>query len=147
MAAPPSLWLLPLINGGRPSALAEDTPFVRMQGQLSADEQWLAYASNETGRFEIYVRSIMVEAKHLSPYHAYAVTRDGERFPIPRQAAGANKTSAAVIVNWAAGLPKWSRIRLRSAPAARLKPSRYARRSVSSCLRVFVAAPGDPAGY
>jgi Tol biopolymer transport system component/predicted Ser/Thr protein kinase len=35
------------------------TPFDEMQGQVSPDGQWLAYASFETGQAEIYVRSLV----------------------------------------------------------------------------------------
>ncbi|GJM44780.1 MAG: hypothetical protein DHS20C21_16220 [Gemmatimonadota bacterium] len=33
------------------------TPFLEVQGRLSPDGRWLAYASNETGRAEVYIRS------------------------------------------------------------------------------------------
>jgi WD40 repeat protein len=35
------------------------TPFDEMQGQVSPDGQWLAYASFETGQAEVYVRSLV----------------------------------------------------------------------------------------
>ena len=35
------------------------TPFDEMQGQVSPDGQWLAYASLETGQAEVYVRSLV----------------------------------------------------------------------------------------
>jgi Tol biopolymer transport system component len=33
------------------------TGFDEIQGQFSPDGRWVAYASNETGRYEIYIRS------------------------------------------------------------------------------------------
>jgi serine/threonine-protein kinase len=39
-------WAMPLIA----------TMFIERNGQLSADGRWLAYESNESGRFEVYVR-------------------------------------------------------------------------------------------
>jgi serine/threonine protein kinase len=47
------IWALPI--GGQPYALLA-TPDNEAQGQLSPDERWLAYHSNESGRHEIYVR-------------------------------------------------------------------------------------------
>jgi hypothetical protein len=49
------LWLLPLENGAKP------TPFVNgdaddLHGRFSPDGRWVAYSSNESGRFEVYVR-------------------------------------------------------------------------------------------
>jgi hypothetical protein len=32
------------------------TPFEERDGQFSPDGKWIAYQSNETGRFEIYVQ-------------------------------------------------------------------------------------------
>ena len=63
------LWALP-ITGDRPSASSGrpeqvegrkpfpvvQTPFDERNGQFSPDGRWVAYESNESGRFEIYVR-------------------------------------------------------------------------------------------
>jgi eukaryotic-like serine/threonine-protein kinase len=38
------------------------TPFDDMQGQVSPDGRWLAYASLETGRPEVYIRSLVDNA-------------------------------------------------------------------------------------
>ena len=38
------------------------TPFNEQSGALSADERWLAYQSDETGRYEVYVRSLADDA-------------------------------------------------------------------------------------
>ena len=48
------LWALPL-DGGTPIAIAT-TPFEEIAGQFSPDGRWVAYASNESGRMEVYVR-------------------------------------------------------------------------------------------
>jgi len=47
------IWLLPLQGEPRP-LLA--TPASELSGQLSPDGRWLAYQSNESGRYEVYVR-------------------------------------------------------------------------------------------
>jgi hypothetical protein len=45
-----------------PSTGGEDTPFLKskaseVNGMISADNKWVAYASNETGDWEVYVTS------------------------------------------------------------------------------------------
>jgi hypothetical protein len=46
---------LPLTGDRKPFSVVQ-TSFEEFGGQFSPDERWLAYASNESGRFEIYVR-------------------------------------------------------------------------------------------
>jgi eukaryotic-like serine/threonine-protein kinase len=50
------LWVLPLTGDRKPRLLA-GTEFHEQEGQFSPDGQWLAYSSDETGRFEVYTRS------------------------------------------------------------------------------------------
>jgi Tol biopolymer transport system component len=49
-----NIWVLPLVGERKPFAVMEKTP--AGQGQLSPDRRWLAYSSNETGSYEVYVR-------------------------------------------------------------------------------------------
>jgi serine/threonine protein kinase/Tol biopolymer transport system component len=49
------LWVLPLA-GDRKPVLLLGTQFTESYGSFSPDGRWVAYASNETGRDEIYVR-------------------------------------------------------------------------------------------
>ena len=49
------LQLLPLDGGRAPTPLI-DAPFSVFSPALSPDERWIAYQSNESGRFEVYVR-------------------------------------------------------------------------------------------
>ena len=49
------LWVLPLTGDRKPFPFAQ-TPFAENHGQISPDGRWMAYASNETGRNEVYVR-------------------------------------------------------------------------------------------
>jgi hypothetical protein len=49
------LWALPLATGGKPFPVVK-TKFNNTDGQFSPDSQWIAYQSDESGRFEIYVR-------------------------------------------------------------------------------------------
>ncbi|PYQ67390.1 MAG: hypothetical protein DMF54_04360, partial [Acidobacteria bacterium] len=47
------IWVAPT-DGGKPFALLA-SKFTEAQGQVSPDGRWIAYASDESGRFEIYV--------------------------------------------------------------------------------------------
>jgi dipeptidyl aminopeptidase/acylaminoacyl peptidase len=49
------LWALPLTGERKPFPVVQ-TSFDEIEGQFSSDGRWLAYASNESGRYEIYVR-------------------------------------------------------------------------------------------
>jgi serine/threonine protein kinase len=49
------LWALPITGDRKPIAVS-NTPFEERSGQFSPDGRWVAYQSNETGRFEIYVQ-------------------------------------------------------------------------------------------
>jgi Tol biopolymer transport system component len=50
------LWVLPVgQSGGKPIPFLQ-TEFNELQGQISPDGQWMAYASDESGQREVYVR-------------------------------------------------------------------------------------------
>jgi Tol biopolymer transport system component len=49
------LWVLPMVGERRPMPFLK-TRFEERGGQFSPDGRWIAYQSNATGRFEIYVR-------------------------------------------------------------------------------------------
>jgi serine/threonine protein kinase len=49
------LWVLPLSGEKKPFPFLK-TPFDERDGQFSPDGKWIAYQSNESGRFEIYVQ-------------------------------------------------------------------------------------------
>ena len=53
--APLDIFALPLTGERTPIPLVQ-TPFVDGEPQVSPDGRWLAYASTETGRFEVYVQ-------------------------------------------------------------------------------------------
>jgi Tol biopolymer transport system component len=50
------LWALPMTGERKPFPVLQ-TQFDEIQGQFSPDGRWLAYASNESGRYEIYVQT------------------------------------------------------------------------------------------
>jgi serine/threonine protein kinase len=49
------LWVLPVTGDKKPFPFLK-TPFDERNGQFSPDGKWIAYQSNESGRFEIYVQ-------------------------------------------------------------------------------------------
>ena len=49
------MWVLPLDADRKPREVLQ-TEFNERLGQFSPDGRWIAYQSNRTGRFEIYVR-------------------------------------------------------------------------------------------
>jgi Tol biopolymer transport system component len=49
------LWILPVSGDRRPFPFLK-TPFDERDGQFSPDGKWIAYQSNESGRFEIYIQ-------------------------------------------------------------------------------------------
>jgi Tol biopolymer transport system component len=49
------LWALPLNGEGAPFPIVQ-TPFQERDAQFSTDAKWIAYQSNESGHFEIYVQ-------------------------------------------------------------------------------------------
>jgi serine/threonine protein kinase len=50
------LWILPMDGGDHKPFPFLQTEFNEMAGQLSPDGRWMAYSSDESGAFEIYVR-------------------------------------------------------------------------------------------
>jgi Tol biopolymer transport system component len=53
------IWLLPTTGDRKPSPYLR-TPADEIQAQVSPDGKWLAYASDESGRWEVYVQSFPV---------------------------------------------------------------------------------------
>jgi hypothetical protein len=52
----PDLWILPLFGDGKPYPFAQ-SEFDEEQGHFSPDGHWIAYTSNESGRYEVYVQT------------------------------------------------------------------------------------------
>jgi eukaryotic-like serine/threonine-protein kinase len=49
------LWELPLTGNDRKPRHLMPSGFITMEGRYSPDGRWIAYASNESGKFEVYV--------------------------------------------------------------------------------------------
>src|SRR5262249_47342260 len=58
------LWALPLVGERKPSPVALTT-FDERGGEFSPDGRWIAYESNESGSFEVYVRPFPAGAKSI----------------------------------------------------------------------------------
>jgi eukaryotic-like serine/threonine-protein kinase len=58
------LWAVPLSGDRKPFAWLK-TPFDEFNGQFSPDSHWVAYGSDETGRFEIYIQSFPTPGNKL----------------------------------------------------------------------------------
>jgi Tol biopolymer transport system component len=50
------LWAVPMDGERTPFPVAETKKFQQTNGQFSPDGKWIAYQSDESGRFEIYVQ-------------------------------------------------------------------------------------------
>jgi Tol biopolymer transport system component len=67
------LWLLPM-DGDHTPRLYLSTPFSEQAADISRDDRWLCYRSDESGRVEIYVQSFP------TPGSKYQVTNSGGAF-------------------------------------------------------------------
>jgi len=83
-----------------------DTSFVELSPVLSRDGRWLAYESNETGRFEVYVRAFPGSGR------AESVSGEGGSSPVWRAdgrelffVAPAGEKSRMMVVDFAPGSP------------------------------------------
>jgi len=50
------LWVLPMSGSERKPFAFVNTSFEELNGQFSPDVRWIAYQSNESGRFEVYIQ-------------------------------------------------------------------------------------------
>ena len=64
-AAGYDLWALPLSGDRQPVPVARSR-FNEVQGEVSPDAKWIAYSSDESGRFEVYVQSFPGAATKLT---------------------------------------------------------------------------------
>ena len=77
------LWVLPL-QGDRKPALLLATDFNEHNASFSPDMRWIAYASNESGRYEVYVRPFTVSGPSGAPSLGegkWQVSKDGGDYP------------------------------------------------------------------
>jgi serine/threonine-protein kinase len=67
--------VMALETKGRKSTPLVQTPFAERNGIVSPDERWLAYEANDTGQFEIYVRSFPDTTRERWPVSTGGGTR------------------------------------------------------------------------
>lgn len=72
-----TLWTLRLDGRSTPARLT-DTPSEQREGRFSPDGKWIAYGSNETGRWEVYLRRLS------GPHAALPVSKNGGLSPFWR---------------------------------------------------------------
>jgi serine/threonine-protein kinase len=75
------VWEIPIDGGQTPSAVL-DSVHTERDHDLSPDGQWIAYASDQSGRFEVWVRSFR------RPGVPVRVTGSGGRFPVWGRSGG-----------------------------------------------------------
>jgi eukaryotic-like serine/threonine-protein kinase len=73
------LWIVPTSRDGKPFPFLEST-FTATHARFSPDGKWLAYASNETGRIEIYVRPFT--GGPAGPEGKIQISNGGGDFPV-----------------------------------------------------------------
>jgi Tol biopolymer transport system component len=76
------LWALPLF-GDRKEYVLSNSPFDEQNPQLSPDGRWLAYSSDETGDYEIYVQSFSADGQLGADKKI--VSTSGGRLPVWRR--------------------------------------------------------------
>ena len=69
------IWLLPFDGDRKPSPFFR-TPFNERAAQFSPDGRWIAYMSDESGRFEVYVQP------YPGPGGKWQVSTDGGEEPV-----------------------------------------------------------------
>jgi eukaryotic-like serine/threonine-protein kinase len=74
------LWVLPMQGEPKPIAFSHSS-FDESDGEFSPDGRWVAYASNESGQYEIYVRAFSGAADAAETGGKWLVSRDGGLFP------------------------------------------------------------------
>lgn len=70
------IWALPLDGEKKPIPIVS-TQFLELDGQLSPDGKWLAFISDESGRYEVYVRAFGGSAN--DPGGQWQVSKEGGR--------------------------------------------------------------------
>ena len=65
------LWMLPMQGERKPQPFLQ-TPFNERAPRLSPDGRWLAYVSDESGRYEVYVRPFPRSGRQVAGFHRWS---------------------------------------------------------------------------
>jgi Tol biopolymer transport system component len=111
------VWILPLSGDRQPKPLLQSAVFDQRGASLSPNSRFVAYTSNESGRFEVYVQSFppagdkwmtqqlfQARLKSGSDDYPYGVTPDGSRLLIKTPAEANDPAPMVVVLNWTATL-------------------------------------------
>jgi serine/threonine protein kinase len=104
------LWVLPLFGECKPFPFV-NTIFVERSGQFSPDGRWVAYESNESGRYEVYVQPFPgpggkwqvstgggIEPRwHRNGKELFYIAPDGKLMAAPIQRAGQTLEAGAPV--------------------------------------------------
>jgi eukaryotic-like serine/threonine-protein kinase len=74
------MWVLPMRGEPNPIPFSQNR-FDERDGEFSPDGRWVAYESNETGQYEIYVRAFFGSADATQTGGKWMVSKDGGMFP------------------------------------------------------------------
>jgi serine/threonine protein kinase/Tol biopolymer transport system component len=113
------LWAFPMTGNDRKPIAVVKTPFEELNGQFSPDGRWVAYETNESGRFEIVVQAFPV-SRGKSPVSTgggiqprwradgkelYFIAPDGKLMAAPITATGATFIAGTAVALFPASLP------------------------------------------
>jgi dipeptidyl aminopeptidase/acylaminoacyl peptidase len=92
-----NLWAVPVERDGKPFPVVQ-TDFDERDGQFSPDGKWIAFESNETGRYEIYIQPFPTGPKipvssaggaqvrwHRNGRELFFIAMDGQLMAVPIQ--------------------------------------------------------------
>ena len=74
------IWVLPM-QGDRKPFPFQNTRFDESRARFSPDGHWVAYDSNETSRYEVYVREFQPSAASAGAGGKWMVSKDGGAYP------------------------------------------------------------------
>ncbi len=69
-----NLGILPLVGDRKPQPFLQSSTFTQAHGQVSPDSRWIVYVSNESGRYEVYVRNFP------TPGGKWQISKDGAMY-------------------------------------------------------------------
>jgi len=141
-----NLWTVPMQGERKPQAWLQ-TPFAEWGGHFSPDDRWIAYQSDESGMYEVYVRAFNPGGSGGNASAKYQVSKGGGQRPLWRKDGkelyylGPNRTIMAVDVTltpaFQTGAPK---------PLFQLGSDRFTYDARADGQQFLVPVPGGGSG-